>query len=164
MRKTAVRGLRWAKFTEEAPTFSPQTFTSAQKRGLSYEKKIAQKLAALYPAGRVLHGQWIIYEDSTGRHYAQPDILIIPENECLPIVVVEVKLSHRPHAERKLLRLYVPLLRTALGVSKKRKVVAVQVFRSVRNRLTLTSRLTDLDGLDSPDLASASYWACHSLG
>lgn len=163
--RTSLRGLKWARWSS-APTFSlePATPTTSQAAGIRYEKRIAKKIADLYgDEAQVMHGPWIHYADMTGPHYAQPDIVIIPEAIHKPVIIIEVKLSHRPFAERKLRRLYLPLVKEAGGIPTGRRILLVQVFKSCRRRTKLPDDPVYLDALfDLP--AHIDYCICQSLG
>lgn len=132
--------------------------------GIRYEKRIVRRLMDAYGDDcKVTHGPWIQYEDKTGQHFAQPDVLIEPPDVQLPIIIVEVKLSHRPFAERKLRRLYGPLVRRALGLPDNRRVVLVQVFKSCRRRDNLPEVVISIsEFLDLP--RDSDYFVCQCFG
>lgn len=67
-------------------------------------------------------GQWISFSDANGRGLAQPDIFIVFPKL---ILLIEVKLTQVPAAERQLHSLYRPLLRLIY----QRPVVCVEACR-----------------------------------
>lgn len=97
-----LRSVAWA---------APPLFSKASprnplaRRGLAFERNAARTLSRHIP---VLANPWIVFEDSTGRHFAQPDLLLWPDSSR--IILVEVKLSFTLRAISQLLDLYVPLL------------------------------------------------------
>lgn len=163
-RRTVLQGLKWAKWAD-APSFSDKPAPKgAMAAGIRYEKRIARKLLDIYGDDcKVTHGPWIQFEDKTGVHFAQPDVLIEPADVSLPLIVVEIKLSHRPFAERKLRRLYGPLVRRALDLPAGRRMVLIQVFKSVRHRQKLPVEIVSItDFLDIP--RGNDYLVCHCFG
>lgn len=79
---------------------------SAKAAGLAYERSLAGVLPG------AVHGQWFQYRDSAGLGWCQVDILVEGQREVL---VLEVKYSWVLEAHEKLERLYLPVVRMALG-------------------------------------------------
>ena len=72
-----------------------------------------------YGEERVLHNPWINFGDRYGRRWAQPDIILMPE-EFEPLIIIECKLTYtKRDAEKQLRELYYPLARNIWGVNSK---------------------------------------------
>lgn len=89
--------------------------TSAQKLGLSYQRKITKWISeGNLGSFTVRPGVWFCYHDADKRRFCQPDILLVDESsKCM--VVVEVKLRFTEGAWWQLSKLYLPVLRRVLG-------------------------------------------------
>lgn len=72
---------------------------------------------------------WIEFQDAAGWGVCQPDALIIPNNEAEYAVIVEIKLTHKAGAERKLREFYAPIVGRCY---RKRRWKLAQVFRNRR--------------------------------
>lgn len=89
------------------PTCIPRSRPRGTKGlGLSYERTVASAVRRAFPTA--LHGQWFQYEDSHGRGYCQPDILLISTSV---VWVLECKLSNVDEARAQIALLYAPILR-----------------------------------------------------
>lgn len=114
MKKNTLSGKLWAvDWLEDPPFFPHKKLTAAQQAGLRFERKIGKEVERLYPEHEIKLGPWITYKDDSGRHIAQPDILIVPE--VGPVRLLECKLKYRPEAEGKVRKLYVPLITRLMG-------------------------------------------------
>lgn len=124
-----VRDLRSAFFTQESPwgQKSPKLKGSCAK-GKTYERTVHRKLCKVLPLDAVHYNRWIRFEDSSGRHFAQPDIFILTDKR---VILLECKLTQTEEAEFQLCYLYKPLLEL-LFPSK--EVVCVQVCKNLRYR------------------------------
>ena len=126
-RRRIIKGLRWAKALECQPPFiHEKKVRGSRKAGLIYERKVANYLEALYP-GRVRHGQWFEFEDHRGKGWCQTDVLVMPVEDG-PLILIEIKLSHRPAAERKLKAMYLPVV---LAVWPDTPIVRIQVCKNL---------------------------------
>ncbi len=126
------------------PAILPRdSFTHIQRRGVNYEKRVVRDLVGCYPEYFIIHGQWIY----KGNSFCQPDIILIPHKG--PILVLEVKLTHKRGVEKKMRDLYVPLVEeTFPGKS----VACGQVFRNA-------------DGTEAPfDLELFKIFTHHQYG
>jgi hypothetical protein len=132
VRRTRVTGLKTASFCDP-PQFRPtirKTKRLSCRRGLQYERRVAEELMRLYAdVAEVKAGPWIRYTDAAGETICQPDVLIIPNDPSAPIVIVECKLSHRPKAQDKLSAIYGVVV---AGLYPDRPQRHVQVCRSLR--------------------------------
>ena len=138
----------------DPPPFAlkPSSKTSSQVSGLSYEKRVAKELSALYAdTCDVRHGQWLRFRRGHRWYYRQPDVLLIPTAPKAPVIVVECKRSHQPSARGKLQRTYGPAVKVLTG----RKVVLVQVCR------ILSTQEEGLVSLDSLLSLKPKYYLCH---
>lgn len=115
-------------------TFSPRlglkppyikggTHTRIQRKGILYEKKVARALVEWASSDDlILHGQWIYW----GGAVCQPDLLLIPPRG--PILIIEVKLTHKKNAEKKLREVYGPAVdRIFAG----RGIAYAQIFKNL---------------------------------
>ena len=69
---------------------------------------MTKELARLSAPGQLLTSQWFKYEDQTGEHFCQTDVILVQPTR---LVIFEAKLSHRPSAEFELRDLYGPVCR-----------------------------------------------------
>lgn len=79
---------------------------SAKAAGLAYERSLAGALPG------AVHGQWFQFRDAAGLGWCQVDVFVEGQREVL---VMEVKYSWILEAHEKLERLYLPVVRMALG-------------------------------------------------
>jgi hypothetical protein len=101
----------------------------------------------------VHHGRWIYYIDSGGPSYCQPDIVCIPCDSSSPILLIEVKLSYKKEARRKLRSLYAPLIQY---LHPDHDIVRIQVCQNIR----LTDE-KDIHRMDQLMEARPSYKCIH---
>lgn len=100
--------------------------TKPQQTGLSYERKVAALLEGISPI--IMHGPWLTFHDDSGPRTCQPDYLILRDDDA---IIVEVKLTYTPDAERKLLDFYRPIVKLLLDVDKVR---CIQIYRNGRKK------------------------------
>lgn len=114
---SAAVGVRSAKFLPEQPPFIRRGRSLGRfATGIRYELGVHEvlELRALGRAEVSLRlGQWIEFEDRSGRRWCQTDALWI-ETERRRCVVCEIKYQHTPDAWWQLKHLYVPVLQRAL--------------------------------------------------
>ena len=122
-RKRTIRGLRWVRPAATAPHPPPSPRRGAKLKGIQWENRVARELQSVW-GPKCLHGQWLEFEDSNGRGYAQPDFILQGQDHVL---CVEAKLSWI-EAERQVLGLYAPLLRELYELPV-RSVVVVKYLR-----------------------------------
>jgi hypothetical protein len=96
--------------------------TEAKKSGLRYQKKIEGWLQRHY-GGAAHIGEWLRYEDASGRRWCQPDAWVVGTGK---VAVFEVKLRHAELAWWQLTQLYAPLLHQLYGMP----VVPVEIVHS----------------------------------
>ena len=127
-----IRGLIWAEFRDESPHVKP---TGQQKRrfksGNAYEKQVGRFLKRELQSGALVGelflGQWVLFQDSNGRGYAEVDEFIVPPPPA-PILLIEAKLTQTDCAIAQLISLYLPLLRKIYN----RPIVCLQVCKNMR--------------------------------
>lgn len=161
-----VMELKWAEFSMISP-YLTRKVKGPKEVGLRYERKMARFFEREFEhCGEVLHGQWIRFEDRYGIRYAQPDILIIPNDLALPIVIVEIKLTYKSHnVKQKLRQLYARLVE---HFHPGRKLLLVQVFKrvgwqSVNKNALSRMKLETMDNLLRPDWKDRQYLLVHAL-
>ena len=125
-----LTGLKSALYVDAPPFQLKKSRTTAQAKGIAYERKVAAAISGMFTEGGVAAtnvriGPWIEYTARSGRpRYAQPDVVIeFPDR----VVLVEVKLTHRPDIDTKLHRFY---RRLARMLYPETKVMCAQVFRN----------------------------------
>ena len=93
----------FVQLLEQPPSFislKRKPFTAAQKRGLSYERKVHTFLAQQYSNYQA--SPWLQYVDRHQEHFAQPDgFLFLSPNKLL---IIEIKLRHTKQALEQLYR------------------------------------------------------------
>lgn len=109
-RRSVARPLHRVSLGKRPSWIQDGPLTPAQRKGLLYEKRVHRELREVYTKCRHYEGPWIYWEDKWGPAVCQPDHVIIPNDTDLPVVVAEMKLTWRPECERKLKRLYGPLV------------------------------------------------------
>ena len=150
-RRRSVRGLKKASLIE-APSFT-NSFSyqnSAMLQGLRFEHKIKDFLSDRYSdKAELLKGQWFQFEDIRGRGFAQPDIILFPQEFVTndPLIIVEVKLTWRPGVERKLRRFYGPLCQQIWPNLKQRHV---QICRGLKKNCSV-DQWFDIEDMLNPD-------------
>src|SRR4249919_967845 len=101
-----IIGLKWALLSSRSPWPKKHRFSSLQKKGLGYERKVGRELRRRF--GEVHSNQWIEFFDLNGRGFAQPDHYIVCDDAVL---VFECKLSQQEAGLVQIGELYRPLLR-----------------------------------------------------
>lgn len=137
-----LTGLRSARYVDKPPFDLRKSRTTAQAKGIAYERKVAKAVKLMASEGtQVLHGPWVEYVAKGGRaRYAQPDLVLeFPDR----IVLVEVKLTHRLDINSKIKRFYRRLLRM---IYPEKEVYCVQVYRNNVAGSTLAPGLEALFG------------------
>lgn len=117
-KRQKIEDLARAEIIKRRPPFIPRPKPRRQdaKAGLVYERKVAEFFTALYGEDRVSHGDdergtWIKYKDQHGEGWAQPDLIMLPDEGAQVLIVGECKLTYTPRkAEQKLKKFYIPLL------------------------------------------------------
>lgn len=148
-RRRAVHGLKWAETLDTKPPFIHEGKVKGKFRaGLVYEKKVADYLEIMYP-NRIRHGQWFTFEDAKGKGWCQTDVLILPVKDE-PLVIVEVKLTHKPGAKHKLKSLYQPIV---CSIWPDHKVIRVQVCKNLTKAFA-DELIDDMEDVFHPDFKS----------
>lgn len=133
-----VSGLKSACFTRESPWKKDPKLKGSCAKGKTFERTIYRRLCAVLNPADIHYGEWIRFEDSTGKHYAQPDIFIVGEKR---IWLIEVKLSQTPNAFAQMRLLYKPLLEKLFP---EKDIVIVQVCKNLRYKPKVSiTRLRD---------------------
>jgi len=131
-----VKDLKWAELREYGP-FPEKNRARNQRRcvkaGHSYERTVHRELKRIGLDGEICFRQWIMFADSNGLGWAQPDIYILLPNL---ILLMECKLTQSRDAEPQLLNLYLPLLRSIY----QSPILALQVCKNLR---TVPPKLVD---------------------
>lgn len=123
--------------------------------GIRYEKRVAKALKELFEEDyTVHHGMWIRYSATEGDKridsICQPDIIMIPHTKKRPVIVIEIKLSSRNDARRKLDALYTRVVRKIT----RRRCAAAQVYRNLGETTGPTKiAIGDLTKLNAGDYA-----------
>jgi hypothetical protein len=78
--------------------------------GLRYEKKLRLELEKLKDF-TVYHNPWFLFNST---EYCSPDFVLWPNEEELPLIVIECKLKYVKDGTDKLHNLYLPVVRKAL--------------------------------------------------
>ena len=115
MRYKPLLKLNWVQFRDKPPFNLPPPKTRAQKKGVSYEQKVHDRLSKLYGLNYV-PSQWVHYGNGGETHWAQFDGLLFlddPGRICL----LEVKYSHTAEAYWQLENCYLPLARRLFAAS-----------------------------------------------
>ncbi len=125
------------------PVLPPPVYSGMQRRGVAYEKKVAQAVSlTLSLDDFLIHGQWI-YVNGT---FCQPDLILIQGRG--PRLVLEVKLTRKGGVERKLREVYGPLVQALWGGD----IAYAQVYKN------MDGPSPDFLGLDElPRLRPNSY-------
>ena len=95
--------------------------------------------------GKLYADLWLMFEDSNGNGFAQPDQFLMQEKR---IVLFECKLSQNSQAWEQITHLYKPLLEHVF----KKPVIGVQVFKRMkyeepgRHRISIHKELEFKDG------------------
>lgn len=123
-----VKGLKSATFTAESPWKKEPKLKGSCAKGKTYERTIYRRLKAVLEENAIHYNRWIRYEDSTGTHYAQPDIFIVCPSR---IYLLEVKRTQTFEAELQLQLLYKPLLEFLFP---DKEIFCIQVCKNLRTR------------------------------
>ena len=93
---------------KEPPEFpGEREHTAAQNKGIHYEAKVLAALERHFKhEAEVIQKPWLEFQDRRGRGICQPDCIILPHDEELSALVVEVKLTLKDEARRKLQLVY----------------------------------------------------------
>jgi len=106
-----VKGLKWAELREHGPFSGKNRNRNAKtcvKKGHAYEKTVLREVKRRSLGGEICFQQWIMFADSNGLGWAQPDLYVLLDDLLL---LIECKLTQSESAEDQLMRLYLPLLR-----------------------------------------------------
>ncbi len=157
-----VRGLSWAEWREKGPFIRPTARNQRRsiKAGLTYERQVGRLIQRKIKSGnklegRLLLGQWILYADSSGVHWAQPDIVLVCRDFVL---LLECKLTQCDNGDAQMLETYKPLLEKLYSLPVK----CVQVCRNLLERKShIVSGLEEAS--DWPDV-ELFLWHCRPNG
>ena len=124
-----IKGLKWVALADRNPYPGPRRLRGTKAAGIAFQNKVGRFLAgeidAKRLAGKLYSDLWLMFEDSGGNGFAQPDhFLLQPER----IVLLECKLSQNTTAWAQIEGLYKPLLEHLF----QRPVLGVQVFHRMR--------------------------------
>ena len=123
-----VRGLLWAELRDFGPFAGKRLNRNAKacvKRGHSYERQLHRELQRRNLGGQLFFQQWILFADSNGLGWAQPDAYVLWDDLLL---LMEAKLTQNKDADAQLLSLYLPLLRRIYQVP----ILCLQVCKNLR--------------------------------
>lgn len=146
-----VSRLKDARLTKHGHAKSKGT-TQAQKKGLSYQCKI-QNIVKKAKLGTTYCDQWILYEDKTGYHLAQPDIFVRRKDGS--ILLFEVKLTQTGVATLQMDKIYEPLLEF---IFKPDYITNIQVCENLR--YTPKRLLTSISQVRSLKSPGEYTWHC----
>ena len=119
---TPVTGtVSWARPAQRPTGLPARRAGGVKAKGLRYERSLAKALPD------AAHGQWFEFEDATGHHFCQPDLL---HRTSRGVLILEVKLSWTPEARQQLDFLYIPVVSKALSVP----VFGLVVCKNLRPR------------------------------
>ena len=99
-----------------APLFKNKGNSLATKNGLRYENRVHRQLqhhVGLRHFHRVEHNPWFLFSDVYGASSCCPDFLLWLDDH---VIITEVKLTWVGEAAQKLIELYRPVVKEALGV------------------------------------------------
>ncbi len=124
-----IRGLKWAELRQEAPFKRSRPKRRAHKAGLAYERVVGRELKRQIRDGsldgELILSQWILFADSNGIGWAQPDAYILMRERLL---LLEAKLTQTDSAVPQLLSLYRPLLSKIYNLP----ILCIQVCHNLR--------------------------------
>lgn len=125
-----VQGLSRVHLVEagKEPWGGKEKLVGSKAAGKSYEKALVRSLLKkkLPQDTHVLYNTWLEFWDTSGHHYAQPDILITSPTS---VICLECKLTQTPFAFDQLWYLYKPLME---ALWPKRKIALAQVCKNLR--------------------------------
>ena len=142
-----------ARYADYAPDFGEQKRTAAQQAGISFEKAVCKKLAAIY--GKVEAGPWLYYKSPKRSGVCQPDALLWLTDDH--ICIVEIKLSWMRPARAKLLDFYGPVVQ---AIYNDAKISYLQVYKNAKS--DSHKRPLSLYKLDA--MPEGKYKECQWLG
>lgn len=138
--------VRWAE-TCTTPDFirdDVKKKSRSQKSGLAYERKVVKYLKSQYGDG-CIPGQWIAYSTNDSNpgypRFCQTDAILLFEKR---LVVIEVKLTHKPEAEEKLRFLYGP---AAQKIWPREELSLVQITKNLEAGDEAPTEITQLPSL-----------------
>lgn len=122
-----VVGLRRVQALASRPSYIPKSrrLRGSKAQGLTYEKKIGKRLAAVWPG--VHSGQWFEFEDANGHGCCQTDHFVVLEHH---ILLVECKLTETWVGFSQIDLLYRPVLEKFFGLP----VIGVMACRHLVTR------------------------------
>jgi len=124
-----VNGIISATLRPKGPWPKRKPQTAAERKGYGYENTVTRHFRRLLHeeeiVGALFVGQWILFSDSKGTNWAQPDLYLVMEKS---ILLVECKLTQSDEAVPQLLSLYLPLLRHIYNMP----IVCLQVCHNLR--------------------------------
>ena len=100
--------------------------------GLGYERKLKKELEKLTNY-TVYHNPWFIYNLT---NYCSPDFMLWPNEEDLPLIVVECKLKYVKDGTDKLNNLYIPVVKKALKI--KEEPIGIVIAKSLTPEVKTT--------------------------
>ena len=104
-----ISNLRWAELAETPPQHPKGRLRGTKARGMQYERQFQRMISSSLPSeAQLKHAQWIEFEDSNGKGFAQPDCYLVLRSR---IVCFECKLTETLSGYAQLSKLYAPLLR-----------------------------------------------------
>lgn len=121
-----VSGLKKVYLTAESPWKKEPRLKGACAKGKTFERTIYRRLKAVVKEKDIHYGQWIRFEDSSGWHYAQPDIYILGEKK---LWLLEIKRTQTDKAAYQMSLLYRPLLR---ALYPEKEIIMVQVCKNLK--------------------------------
>lgn len=120
--------------------------------GLRYEKKLKLELEKLEDY-TVYHNPWFLYNFT---EYCSPDFVLWPNEESLPLIVIECKLKYVKDGTSKLHNLYLPVVRLALKT--KIDPIGIVIAKSLTPEVKSTiSKLSEA----APDKNNIMLWLLH---
>ncbi len=114
-----------ARYADYAPEFAEQKRTAAQQAGISFEKVVQKKLAALH--GKVEPAPWLYYKTPKRSGVCQPDALLWLADDH--ICIVEIKLSWMRPARQKLVAFYGPVVG---AIYKEARLSFLQIYKNAK--------------------------------
>jgi len=144
-----LKGLKWAAVADRNPYPGPRRLKGSAAAGIAFQNKVSQFLQGQIDRklleGKLYSDLWLMFEDSKGNGFAQPDHFILQPEQ---IVLFECKLSQNSVAWTQMDLLYKPLLEHLF----KRPVLGIQVFKRMRyeephrHRISKHKELSFCDG------------------
>lgn len=118
----------WLVEAGKEPWGGKEKLSGAKAAGKAYERKLVRSLLAQkLPEGMLLlYNKWIEFQDGSGHHFAQPDILLTTPDL---VICLECKLTQTPFAFDQLWYLYKPLLEK---LWPQRRLYLAQICKTLR--------------------------------